>query len=107
MSEATFHPVLQCFIHELEYNFDLHIGTLMLPALSNTDMVGCIAVFLGIDPDVTSIEVRHDDGIDDHMYVKDNGAWFFADDRGRGVPVTPDDILRCKRDRSQLFGISH
>jgi hypothetical protein len=75
---SEFHDKFQCYVRSLHYDYEKHAGRLVMDELSCTDMLGCIAIFMVIDPNVQLIDtVQHSGcgGYRDTTYRKIGGAW--------------------------------
>jgi hypothetical protein len=68
------HSGAMCRVKRLEYDFVARTGILFMMALNCTDMLGCIALFKAVDPEVRRI--RTVAGIDgDTEYRLVAGSW--------------------------------
>ncbi len=65
---------LICNVVSLGYDFHTHTGKLYLREGDNCDMRGCVALFEGIDPNVTAINTYSGDQAD-MMYHKEGKEW--------------------------------
>ena len=74
MSEMIFRDDVRCFVRSLAYDFRLRSGTLILEDGSCTSMVGCIALFKKIDPNVEVI-LTVAGGRRDFAYGIIDGEW--------------------------------
>ncbi len=86
----TYNPRLMCAVKRLSYDFELKRGEVSMPELNCTDMVGCVTLFVGIDPLVEQILTYAEDG-DWTMYQRgadDPAMWSAIDaDGAYHVPV--------------------
>jgi hypothetical protein len=73
-TEAVWDERLMCHVVALDYVFSSHTGQLFMSDGGCCDMTGCVALFAGIDPQVTAIDTYSGDEIDT-MYRKDGNAW--------------------------------
>lgn len=69
----NFHAKLQCFVHAICYDFSDTHGTVWVDEGGCTDMGGCIAFFLRIDPHVKTI-TTYSGWEKDTTYVRKVGA---------------------------------
>lgn len=73
-AKAAWDERLQCRVVSLAYDFRSHMGQLYLLDGDCCDMTGCIALFEGIDPKVTTINTHSGDQADT-MYHKEGTVW--------------------------------
>jgi hypothetical protein len=73
--EAPFHADMQCFVESVSYDFVRRFGTVRISHSGCTDMGGCIAFFVRIDPGVKRIETLSS-GKEDTAYRRNAvGQW--------------------------------
>lgn len=78
-----FHPLLQCSVRQIVYDWEARTGHVYMPRMNCTDMSGCIAVFKLIDPDVERIYTYEQDDsreayevyMPDTAYLRGSGTW--------------------------------
>lgn len=75
MTETPFHPELQCFVEGVAYNFVQRCGIVHISDSGCTDMGGCIAFFVRIDPAVRRIETFSDSKPDTIYQRGGDGQW--------------------------------
>ena len=54
---AVYRSELVCDVRGMAYDFDRHLGTLLLASEDCCDMRGCIELFEKVDPEVQRIEI--------------------------------------------------
>jgi hypothetical protein len=71
---AAWDERLKCHVVSLAHDFRSHTGQLHLPDGDCCDMTGCVALFEGIDPQVTAINTYSGDKADT-VYRKEGTEW--------------------------------
>jgi len=75
------HPILQCRVTAMAYDFTNHEGRLDMAVANCCDMQGCIDLFISISPEVQLIETFAG-GRRDTLYLRVRDGWS-ALSRGR------------------------
>jgi len=73
-TRAAWDERLMCHVFSLTYDFCNHTGQLCLLDADCCDMRGCVALFEGIDPKVTTINTFAGDRADT-VYRKEGTEW--------------------------------
>ena len=91
--EAVWLEELQCQAESLAYDLRSHTGHLYLPAMTCTDMSGCIALFQRIDPGVQAIQTWSGARLDTR-YVRNGEQWaaYVARNGAIGSVLAREDI---------------
>lgn len=70
-----YHPLLQCHVIDLRYDFQKRLGRIDFPRYECCDMQGCITYFVGLHPDVRRIDTFAGKFQDTSYQLAEDGEW--------------------------------